>query len=79
MSDEIYYRTVVSFEVLSAESITEEPLSLGDLHYMTTEGHCSGAFLETVESEVSREEMSKLLIEQGSDPEFLLGEADEDE
>lgn len=67
-----FYQTVVTYEVLSDEPLGS--VSLKDIDYMCTEGHCSGRFIETKEFQVSKEVMSKLLVDQGSDPEFLLGE-----
>ena len=68
-----FYKTVFSIEVLSDEPLYE-PLSLTDIHYLITEGPCSGRFLDTAQEVVTRERMEKLLIQQGSDPEFLLGD-----
>ena len=67
-----YYRTVFHFEVLSDEPLGE--MSLKDIDYHITDGHMSGAFLGTFETEVSAEQMETLLDMQLSDPTFLLGE-----
>lgn len=67
-----FYRTVFRMEVLSTEPLGS--LSLSDINYEITEGHCSGMFLETREEEVSRDKMRGLLVAQGTDPEFLLEE-----
>lgn len=64
------YRTVFTFEVLSDEPL--ESLSLERLNHETTDGHCSGMFLDTNEEEVSSERMNELLITHGIDPSFLL-------
>lgn len=66
-----FYQTVFRFEML-----TEEPprdnYSLADIHYETTEGHASGKFLaNSIQITVTGPEMARLLLEQGSDPEFF--------
>jgi len=72
------YRIVYSIEVLADSPLHQEPLSLKDIAYEITEGHASGQFLDTEVEEVSRERMSELLVAQGSDPSFLLGEEEEE-
>ena len=71
------YRIVYKIEVLADSPLHHEPLSLKDIAYEITDGHCSGVFLDTEVEEVSRERMSELLVAQGSDPSFLLGEEEE--
>lgn len=66
------HRYVFKIEVLSDEEIGSVDLSW--LHYLITEGHCSGHFLETEHKTVSKEEMCELLEGQGSDPSFLCGD-----
>lgn len=82
MSDKKYYRNVVEVEILSDEPFHGN-MGLTDLqtiHYYITEGDCSGDIQITVsDEEVSREKMAELLIKQRSDPEFLLGDENEDE
>ena len=73
-----FYRTLFTLEVLSDEQISEDPLTLEDLHEMTTNGSCSGQFLSTWEEEVSPNTMSRLLEDQGSDPDFLLEDVEYD-
>ena len=71
-----YYKTVIRVEVLS-----NYPYDLGDLgglHYDTTEGDCSGDFEVISQEELTKEEMSKALEDQGSDPSFLIPEEDLD-
>ena len=68
------YRIVYKIEVLADSPMHHESLSLKDIAYEITEGHASGVFLDTEVEEVSKERMSELLIAQGSDPSFLLGE-----
>lgn len=72
------YRIVYKIEVLADSPIHQEPLSLKDIAYEITDGHCSGVFLDTEVEEVSKERMSELLIAQGSDPSFLLGEEEKE-
>jgi hypothetical protein len=73
-----FFRTVFRYEVLSAgPSITmgmED--SLLDLHEETHTGMCSGVFLEPEMCEVDANLMARLLMKQGSDPEFLLAGVD---
>lgn len=71
-----FYRTIIRYEILSEEPLGS--LSLEDIHYECTEGHCSGVFLpaERDNQEVDGAEMAIMLIEQGSDPEFF--QLDED-
>jgi hypothetical protein len=68
-----YYRTVFTYEVLTkGEPMTD--VGLRELEYHTTEGHASGMFLSETVEEVTAERMAELLINQGSDPEFLFEE-----
>lgn len=64
------YKTVYTVEVLSDEPLGE--VTLGDLQYEITEGHCSGVFKEKSREELPEWQMAKALIRQGSDPNFLL-------
>jgi len=76
MNDERkFYQTIVTYEILSDEPLGS--MSLKDIDYECTEGHCSGRFIDTKEVRVSRDVMAKLLVTQGSDPGFLLEEEDE--
>jgi hypothetical protein len=70
-----YYRRVLTLEVLSDRRTDE--LSMADLAYEITDGDASGAFLSDTTTEIGPEAMIGLLITQGSDPEFLLGNNDE--
>lgn len=74
MTERKFYKTTITFEVLSEEPIGS--VSLSDLEYMTTEGHCSGQFKDTIEQVLNGKEMADALTEQGSDTEFF--ELDED-
>lgn len=69
MSKRTFYKTTVTVEVLH-----EEPLdfdNLEDLHYMITDGECSGKFEVTDFVAMNGKNMAKALQEQGSDPEFF--------
>lgn len=66
------YKTVYTIEVLSDEPL--DNITLGDIEYEITEGHCSGVFREKSREELTEFQMAKALIRQGSDPEFLLPE-----
>ena len=74
-----FYRTVIQFEILSEEPLTEPPLTLEQINYETMDGHCSGQFLETAYETVDGKRMAELLQKQGSDPEFFnLSETGDD-
>lgn len=70
MTKRKFYRTVIQVEILS-----EEPYEGDDLEtikYDITEGHCSGILKDEVRNEVKNgKEMARLLLDQGSDPEFF--------
>jgi len=68
-----FYRTVFHVEVLSNEPLVADELSMSDVDYLITDGHCSGIIkCDPENEEVTRDEMAALLTAQGSDPEFLL-------
>jgi hypothetical protein len=46
---------------------------------MITEGDCSGQYTVTKTEELDAEQMAKALEAQGSDPEFLLWDDEEDD
>jgi len=67
-----FFRVVYTFELLTDDRrIACADLSLEDIGHHTMEGHCSGRFLSTVVEEVDGPAMARLLVEQGSDPEFF--------
>mgnify|MGYP000607297176 CR=1 FL=1 len=67
-------RTVVTFEVLwSLDSFPNIPPDFTDLSTLMN-GECSVAMVSETTESVSRARMAVLLEEQGSDPEFLLGD-----
>lgn len=63
------YKTIFKVEVLSEEPLGE--VTLADLHYQITEGHCSGVFTEESVTPLTPAQMAEALIAQGSDPEFF--------
>ncbi len=70
-----FYRTVISIEVLS-----EKPYdfnSLEDTCYDIMDGECSGKIKVVSKEEVYEEKMKKLLIAQGSDPDFFMLDGEE--
>lgn len=67
-----YYRTIIQVEVLSDSPYGVT--NLEDVAYDIDKGVCSGVVKIVSSEEVSKEKMAKLLIAQGSDPEFLLGD-----
>lgn len=64
-----FYKTIVQIEVLSTEEIGD--VTLDDIVYMITEGHCSGQWQIASIEEVIAPVMAQLLMNQGSDPEFF--------
>jgi hypothetical protein len=74
---EKYYRTVFQLEVLSSEPLGDADLT--QLDYEISEGRCSGELHQAVEEEVDEPTMARLLMNQRSDPEFLIGHAEGDE
>jgi len=74
-----YYRNVYTVEVLSDQPLGNE--SLESLHHLTYDGPCSGEVTWiTCNDEVGKDEMATLLIAQGSSPDFLIhDENDENE
>lgn len=77
MTERKFYKTLVTVEVLSEEPLTV--LSLEQLHYMITDGPCSGHIKEPVQTVLNGKEAADALAEQASDPSFFrLTEAGED-
>lgn len=64
-----FYKTIVSFEVLSEEPIGE--MSLGDVLVECAVGSFSGRPLDPVEAVLTGPEAADALKEQGSDPGFF--------
>ena len=74
MSNTVLQKTVIRVEVLSDTHY--DPQTLADVHMDITEGDCSGKWNIIEQVELSKKDMSDALIAQGSDPQFLLGEND---
>jgi len=69
MSKQKYYRTIISIEILSDYPYSVD--TLADVGYDMTEGDVSGRISEKCD-EITKDEMRKSLIAQGSDPAFLI-------
>lgn len=76
MSQKQYYRTIITVEVLS--DFPYDPESLEQISNDITDGDCSGKWQIVDSKEVNKHQMEQLLVEQGSDPSFLCGEAERD-
>jgi hypothetical protein len=75
MSDKTYWKTTIVFEVLTeGETALPCDISLADIVSMTNTLNASGDVKSFDSVEVDIETMAKLLEEQRSDPEFLLGD-----
>lgn len=72
-----YYRTVLTVEVLSTTPVADWDLS--DIAREMVYGDVSGDWQVATVEEVTEERMSELLIAQGSDPSFLLGDEEDEE
>jgi len=69
------YKTTITFEVLSDRKLTDMrgyDLSLLEIASECTYGEFSGMELDRKEEILSRTKMAEALLNQGSDPEFLL-------
>ena len=73
-----YYKTTIVFEVLTDQPLPDE-LSLTDIINETMTGHASGDVKSFDETEVSKKEMAQLLIDQRSDPAFLIEDYEEED
>ncbi len=70
------YKTVFTLTVLSTYPVTD--LDLGQLDSETREGDCVGRLEVELEQEVGRDEMTRLLEDFGSDPQFFdLGDEED--
>jgi hypothetical protein len=70
MEKRTFYKTVVTIEILHEEPLSAS-MSLEDIEYLITEGHCSGEVSVGLAYEMTEDEMRAALISQGSDPEFF--------
>ncbi len=69
MTERKFYRTVVQTEVLSESPIGE--IGLDTLHYMITEGDCSGHVKTVLQEELDGKQAAEALLNQASDPSFF--------
>ena len=69
MTQRKFYRTVVQAEVLSESPIGE--VELDTLHYMITEGDCSGHVKTLLQEELDGKQAAEALLNQASDPSFF--------
>jgi len=72
-----YYRTLFQLEVLSDRPSTD--YSISEIAHEGVEGDFSVKTIVMSVDEVNKEQMAELLIAQGSDPEFLIQEDDDEE
>lgn len=70
LSTRKFYKTTYKVVLLSEDPMPDN-LSLSDVEYAMTEGHCSGEFDLDSEEPLDGLAMAKALIAQRSDPEFL--------
>jgi hypothetical protein len=76
---EKYYITTITLKILSEDTSTEN-LDLEQIPYAVNEGDCVLFSDNRKAKEVSKEKMSQLLIDAGSDPGFFgLDDEEEDE
>ena len=75
-----FWKTTIVFEVLTEdpEGPLPDDMSLGDIVALTVHGHASGMVKTHEVEEVTHEEMRDLLEAQGSDPDFLSLEDEEE-
>lgn len=69
--DRQFWKTVLAVTVLSEDEPLQQGLSLADIHYEVTEGHCSGAVDVVDAIRLTPKEAAEELRMQGSDPEFF--------
>ena len=67
-------KAVIKIEYLYNEDDHDIPITLTEIAHNGIEGNASIVWDVESDVEVTEREMAKLLREQGSDPEFLLGE-----
>ena len=77
MSKNKYFKTVYTIEVLTTEEKLTD-IGMEEIAYQCMGGDCSGIISDTVITILTRKEMTAALIAQGSEPEFLLGEDEEE-
>ena len=74
-----YWKKVIHVEILSEGEHPPVFDNLQDVHYAIHDGPCSGMTEEIMVIPLSREHMAESLINQGSDPAFLIEDWEEDE
>lgn len=67
-----FFRTIVKIEILSEDEPVGDGVSLEEINYAITEGHCSGRISVDCQEQVTARLMARLLLAQGSDPEFMM-------
>ncbi len=72
MSEATFHRQVIEIEVLSKDPIDFQ--SLQQVAYEVTDGAASGTWSVKEQTTHNRDEIADLLVAQGSDPSFLLGD-----
>jgi hypothetical protein len=75
-----YWKTTIVFEVLTeGETALPDDMTLGDIVELTVHGHASGDVKSLESEQVHVETMARLLEDQRSGAEFLLGERSDEE
>ncbi len=69
MTDRTFHRTTIQVEVLSESPIG--PVALDTLHYMITQGDCSGHLKTLDQEELDGKQAAEALRSQASDPSFF--------
>ena len=64
-----FYETTLTVKVLSRGTIT--PCGVEKLHYLITDGGCSGSVSSHKARAVTKAEMVKLLVGQGCDADYV--------
>lgn len=74
-------KLVGKIELLYDDKVTANPedMELAEIAYEMQEGSVSGVIKWQADKRLSRKQMAAALIRQGSSPEFLLGDTDDDE
>jgi hypothetical protein len=66
-----FFKTVYQIEVLSEDNPLPDELTLAQIEYEITEGHCSGSISIIETWPLTAKEAAEALMAQGSDPEFF--------
>lgn len=70
MTDRKFYKTVITFEVLSEEPIPPG-MDIGNIAYEATEGDYVMRTIGNVKTELDGKQAADALLEQGSTPDFF--------